>query len=317
MTPLNTILYIAAFFGLWYGSGLIVASIKRLARKIQVPSFAFSFFVLGLLTSIPEIAVGINALSEHHPEVFVGNLLGGIIVMFLLVIPLLALINGRVHVKKHLSNKNLLVTLGIICSPAIFALDKTISNPEGFVMVALYVVLFYIVRTRQDVLARVQKIVKKEQKDLKNSTLLRLVVGMVLVFLTSRFIVDQTIAASQFYGVSTFVVSLVVLGIGTNLPEITLAVRSFTHKAEDVALGDYLGSAAANTLLFGIFTLINNGNVVTEKNFTVTFFIIIFALTMFFVMTRGKSTLTRKEGLALLACYMAFLVFEYLAITEG
>lgn len=315
MSATNLILYIFAFIGLWYGSGLIVASIKRLARKIQIPSFAFSFFVLGILTSIPEIAVGVNALSENHPEVFVGNLLGGVIVMFLLVIPLLAIINKRVHVKKHLSNKNLLVTLGIICSPALFTLDKTITNTEGFIMIALYVALFYIIRTRQDVLARIQRLVKKEQKDPKNSSVLKLIIGIVVVFLTSRFIVDQTIAGAEYYGVSTFMVSLVILGLGTNLPEITLAIRSITSKAEDVALGDYLGSAAANTLLFGIFTLINNGNVVTEKNFIITFMIIVFSLGMFFMMTRGKSTLTRKEGFALLSCYLAFIIFEFLNLT--
>lgn len=315
MTAINILLYITALVGLWYGSGLIVASIKRLARKIQIPSFAFSFFVLGVLTSIPEVAVGVNALSENHPEVFVGNLLGGVIVMFLLVIPLLAIINKRVHVKKHLSSKNLLVTLGIICSPALFALDKTITNTEGFIMVALYVALFYIVRTRQDVLARIQRLVKKEQKDPKNSSLLKLTIGVIVVFLTSRFIVDQTIAGAEYYGISTFIVSLVVLGLGTNLPEITLAIRSLTSKAEDVALGDYLGSAAANTLLFGIFTLVNNGNVVTEKNFMITFLIIVFALGMFFIRTRGNSTLTRKEGLVLLGCYLGFLAFEFTNIT--
>lgn len=315
MYPLNLALYILAFIGLWYGSGLIVASIKRLARKIQIPSFVFSFFVLGILTSIPEIAVGVNALSENHPEVFVGNLLGGVIVMFLLVIPLLAIINKRVRVKKHLSNKNLLVTLGIICSPALFALDKTITNTEGFILIALYITLFYIIRTRQDVLARFQRLVKKEQKDPKNSSILKLSIGIGVVFLMSRFIVDQTIAGAEFYGVSTFIVSLMILGLGTNLPEITLAIRSITSKAEDVALGDYLGSAAANTLLFGIFTLINNGNVVTEKSFLVTFLIIVFSLGMFFMMTRGKSTLTRKEGLALLSCYLAFITFEFLNIT--
>jgi cation:H+ antiporter len=315
MYPLNLALYILAFIGLWYGSGLIVASIKRLAHKIQIPSFIFSFFVLGILTSIPEIAVGVNALSENHPEVFVGNLLGGVIVMFLLVIPLLAIINKRVRVKKHLSNKNLLVTLGIICSPALFALDKTITNTEGFILIALYITLFYIIRTRQDVLARIQRLVKKEQKDPKNSSILKLSIGIGVVFLMSRFIVDQTIAGAEFYGVSTFIVSLMILGLGTNLPEITLAIRSITSKAEDVALGDYLGSAAANTLLFGIFTLINNGNVVTEKSFLVTFLIIVFSLGMFFMMTRGKSTLTRKEGLALLSCYLAFITFEFLNIT--
>lgn len=315
MSVINFVLYLVAFIGLWYGSGLIVASVKRLARKIQIPPFAFSFFVLGILTSVPEIAVGVNALSENHPEVFVGNLLGGIIVIFLLVIPLLAIINKQVQVKKHLSNKNLLVTLGIICSPALFTLDKTITNTEGFIMIALYIVLFYIIRTRQDVLSRIQRLVKKEQKDPKNSSMLKLSVGIVVVFLTSRFIVDQTIAGAEHYGVSTLMVSLVVLGLGTNLPEITLAIRSIASKAEDVALGDYLGSAAANTLLFGIFTLINSGNVVTEKNFIFTFLIIVFAISMFFMMTRGKSTLTRKEGLALLGCYLAFLAFEFLSIT--
>lgn len=315
MAPYNYLLYILAFIGLWYGSGLIVSSIKLLARKFQIPSFAFSFFVLGVLTSIPEIAVGFNALSENHPEVFVGNLLGGVIVMFLLVIPLLAVINKRVHVKKHLSDKNLLVTLGIIASPAIFTLDKTINNTEGFIMIALYIVLFYVIRTKQNVLARIQRIVKKEKKDPKNSSVLKLAVGIVIVFMTSRFIVDQTISGAEYYGLSTFIVSLIVLGLGTNLPEITLAVRSITSKAEDVALGDYLGSAAVNTLLFGIFTLINSGSVVTEKSFSITFLIIIFSLTMFFVMTRGKSTLTRKEGVILLSCYAAFIAFEVMNIS--
>src|SRR3546814_1257025 len=70
-------------------------SAKSLAKKIHISSFAFSFFVLGILTSIPEMAVGLNAISQNRPEIFVGNLLGSIIILFLVIIPLLALVNGR------------------------------------------------------------------------------------------------------------------------------------------------------------------------------------------------------------------------------
>lgn len=310
MSLQHFILYAASFLGLWYGSGLIVDSIKRLARKINVSSFAFSFFVLGFLTSIPEIGVGINALEQNQPEIFVGNLLGSAIVMFLLVIPLLAVLGGGVHVKKHLSNRDLLVTLGIIAVPALFALDRTVTNVEGFILLGLYIVLFYIIRARKGVLERVERMLQREQKDWRHSTIIKLAAGMALVFITSRFIVNQTISAAETYQLSTFVISLLVLSVGTNLPEISLALRSLTSKAEDVALGDYLGSAATNTMLFGVFTLFNNGEVITERSFTITFAIIVGSLLAFFLLTRGKSWLTRKEGWLLLGCYLVFLLYE-------
>jgi len=306
----ENLLYVAAFVGLWYGSGLIVDSIKRLARKVRIPPFAFSFFVLGFLTSIPEIGVGINALEEGRPEIFVGNLLGSVIVLFLLVIPLLAVLSGGVKVRKHLGDRDLLVTLGIIAVPALFALDRTVTNLEGFILIVLYTALFYIIRVKKGVLSRVEHMLVNEQQDWRHSTLIKLTAGVLVVFVTSRFIVDKTIELSEAYNFSTFVVSLLILSVGTNLPEISLALRSLTSKAEDIALGDYLGSAASNTMLFGVFTIINNGEVVTVRHFTITFFIIILSLLGFYVLTRGKSWLTRKEGLALLACYLVFLIYE-------
>lgn len=310
MLAQNLLFYIAAFVGLLYGSGLIVDSIKRLARKIRIPPFAFSFFVLGFLTTIPEISVGLNALDQGQPEIFVGNLLGSVIVLFLLVIPMLAILSGGIKVRKHLQDRDLLVTLGIIAVPALFALDRTITNIEGFVLVVLYVALFYIIRVKKGVLGRVEHLLAAEQKDWRHSTLFKLLVGVAIVFFTSRFIVEQTIELSETMGLSTFVVSLLILSVGTNLPEIGLALRSLTAKAEDVALGDYLGSAAANTLIFGALTLINNGEVVTERYFTVTFVIILASLLAFYMMTRGKNWLTRKEGFILLACYIVFVIYE-------
>lgn len=305
------ILYVSAFAGLWYGSGLIITAVKILAQKIRIPAFAFSFFVLGMMTSIPEMAVGINALGAGYPEVFVGNLLGGIIVMFLLVIPLLAVINKKIQVKKHLSDSKLLITLIIIALPAFFTLDQVVTNTEATILVALYAVLFFIIRTKENIFARMQHIIHSGQHIHMLRVLLRLVIGVGLVYLTSQYIVEQTIAFSEFWNISTFVISLVVLGVGTNLPEISLALRSFKHKAQDIALGDYLGSAATNTMLFGVFSLFNDGHVVTEKSFVITFFIIIFALGMFFAMIRHNRSLSRANGLALLACYMIFLAYEY------
>lgn len=306
----NLLLYLLSFGVLWYGSGLIVDSVKLLARKIKVPSFAFSFFVLGFLTSIPEMGVGLHAISEGRPEIFVGNLLGSVIVLFLFVIPLLAVISKGIPVKKHINGKNLFVALAIIGAPALFALDQRVTTTEGVILIALYVALFYVIRSRGSIFARLEKVIAREQKDWRHSTLLKLAIGIIVVFAASRFIVDQTVALSEAIGLSVFVVSLLVLSIGTNLPELSLALRSVTKQAEDIALGDYLGSAASNSMLFGVFTLINNGDVITETKSTATFLVILSALVAFFMLTYGKNKLTRKEGFALLGFYVLIVLFE-------
>lgn len=312
MVLLKVLLCLISFGGLWYGSGLVVEAVKHMAKRLNIPSFAFSFFVLGMLTSIPELAVGINSISENKPEIFVGTYLGGVIVTFLLVIPIMAILYKRVHVRKHLSGGNLLVVLGIISAPALLTLDQTITNTEGFIMIALYVTLFYIVRTKSNVFRRVGRMVEKATKhhDVKQNMALRLIIGASLVFISSRVVVTQTIYFSETYNVSAFILSLLVLSLGANLPEIALAIRSYSSKAEDVAIGDYIGSAAANTLLFGMFTLINNGEVVTGKSFFIPWLFIVVAMLAFFFMTRGKSDLTRKEGLMLVGLYALFIASE-------
>src|SRR3989304_7537710 len=94
MNTSNIFIYLASFVALWIGAGLIIKSIGGFSNHLRLSPFSISFFFLGLLTSIPEIAVGFSAVSQGTPEIFVGNLLGGITVIFLFIIPILAIL-GR------------------------------------------------------------------------------------------------------------------------------------------------------------------------------------------------------------------------------
>ena len=61
-------LYLLSFVFIWFGAGLIVSSVDAFARKLRISSFALSFFVLGILTSLPEISVGINSILRNETE---------------------------------------------------------------------------------------------------------------------------------------------------------------------------------------------------------------------------------------------------------
>src|SRR3989339_1977051 len=104
MIFVHILFYFLAFLLLWYCSGIIVDSVGRLASKLKLSSFAVSFFVLGILTSIPEFSVGLNSIINKTPDIFVGNLLGASLIIFILIIPLLAVLGNGVKMIYQLSS---------------------------------------------------------------------------------------------------------------------------------------------------------------------------------------------------------------------
>ena len=108
---IDTAVYVLSFVAIWFGAGLIISSVEELSKKLNISSFAVSFFVLGILTSIPEASVGINSIIDRDPEIFVGNLIGASLVLFLLVIPILAVAGNGIRLAHQLDGKSLLVSL--------------------------------------------------------------------------------------------------------------------------------------------------------------------------------------------------------------
>ncbi|OGC47674.1 hypothetical protein A2886_02760 [candidate division WWE3 bacterium RIFCSPHIGHO2_01_FULL_42_13] len=307
----NLLIYLISFIAIWLGAGLVISSVDGFSRRLGVSSFAVSFLVLGLLTSIPEFAVGLTAISENDPEIFVGNLLGGITVIFLFIIPVLAILGNGIRLTHKLDKKRLISSLIVIAAPTFFVIDHRVTNIEGAILIALYVaLLIFIQRENRGIFGehneRLMHIRSYSLLDV-----LKLLLGIGIVFISSRFIVDQTIFFSQFLRVSPFVVSLVILSLGTNLPELSLALRAVINHQKDIALGDYLGSAAANTLFFGIFTLLNGGEVLTVNSFLTTFVFIALALGLFYHFSRSQRNISRNEGAILMLMYIIFAIFEF------
>ena len=303
------ILYIFSFGIIWYAAGMIVNSVDRLAHKLNLSSFSVSFFVLGILTSMPEISVGINSLIDNKPEIFAGNLIGGIIVIFLLVIPLLALFGNGVKLTHQLSRDQLLLALFVILAPSIFVMDGKITPIEGLTSIFLYLVLIFIIEKKKGLLERIKDEIINNKNQVDND-LIKLIGGVVIVFVVSKFIVDSTILFSSFFNISPYLISLIILSVGTNLPELSLVFRALILKKNEVALGDFLGSAAANTVIFGVLTVIKGSNIYIENHFLQTFIFVFSGLVLFYVFSRSKQDISRNEGLALLLVYLGFLVVE-------
>jgi cation:H+ antiporter len=305
----NTLIYVVSFLGIWFGAGLIVSSIDRLSRRLKISSFAFSFFVLGMLTSIPEFAIGMTALAEGKPGIFVGNLIGGILVIFILIIPILAILGNGIKLHHRFNAKRLLFSFAVMLTPSFLVMDGRIDKLEGIIIIILYAFLFYFIQREKGIF------------DMGNNSILdirvysfrdmaKVLVGIAVVFVSSKLIVDNTLYFADILNVSPYYISLILLSIGTNLPELSIAIRAIMMKKRDVAFGDYVGSGAANAFLFGIFTILSPTEILPTNHFLITFLITVLALGLVFYFLKSKNDISRKEGILLLLLYIFFVIIE-------
>jgi len=305
----NTLIFLFSFLFIWFGSGLIVKNISRFSHLLRISSFSISFFLLGFLTSIPELTVGVNAIFDNKPEIFVGNLIGGIMVIFSFIIPLLAIINRSISLRHDLENKNLIIVLLYLLLPLSLIADQKLNLIEAIFLVVYYFVIFYLLEKKQTLIEKIS-IQLTNHKKAFFTDIAKITTGIVIVIISSHFIVEKALFFASFFKISPFFVGLLIISIGTNLPELSLVIRSFKEKKQEIAFGDYLGSATANIFILGLLTLLNQSEVVIPDHFYRYAIFITLSLILFYVFIRSENKLSAKEGLILFFLYCFYLMFE-------
>lgn len=311
---LTLALYLLAFVTIWYGSNLVITSIGKLAKNLKLPQFTISFFILGLLTSLPELAIGITSVTNNDPEIFVGNLIGASIVLFLLVIPLLSLTGTNIKTPMALRSHTLVAILLVVFLPTILSYDKRIEIWEGVLAVGSFVGLIFFMSKERSVSEKIASILQvKHQASGKDG--IKVLVGIFLLLVSSNYIVDTTLYFAQMLKIAPFFVSLIIVSLGTNIPELSLVFRSIQNKKQEIALADFLGSAAVNTLLFGVLTLVYPNTILIPNHFFHRTLFIIVGLVFFYLFMRSRNILNKKESFVLVALYVCFIIYELLVIT--
>lgn len=311
----HVIIFALSFIGIWIGSGIVIKSVEKLSRTLSIPSFTLSFLVLGFFTSIGELSVGINSVIKDDPEIYVGNLIGASIVLFMLVIPLLAILGNSIRISPEFRGINLPISLLVVALPVLMAMDGKIGTVDSLIILSAFV-LMLIGIGRQKNLTDKLKMIDTNSKDKFWKSITSIIFGIAIIFICSSFIVDQTVYFSDLLNVSPFLISLLVISIGTNIPELSLVIRSAFMKNNQVAFGDYIGSSVFNTFLVGFLTMIYGKTVYLTNSYLVSLLFLIVGLIMFYFFAKSKNTISRLEGLILLTLYGLFL-FTELSLHKG
>lgn len=304
-------IYLASFVGIWIGAGLAIRSVEKLAHKLRLSSFIVSFLVLGFFTSISELSVGINAVLSDDPGIFVGNLVGASIVLFLMVIPLLAIVGQDITISKEVRGTNLILPLIVVATPTLLTLDGIVGKTDAMLTIVLFVISTLLIDKRRGFVKNVSALARFKNFSV-TSEFVKIIFGASLIFASSRMVVAETEYFSQALGLSEFFISLMVISIGTNLPELSLIVRSLFMKSNQVAFGDYLGSASFNSFLYGILSLWYGKPIFLHNNYAISLVFLVVGLVLFYVFAKSKHTISKSEAFVLFSLYLVFFASEFL-----
>lgn len=134
-------------------------------------------------------------------------------------------------------------------------------------------------------------------------------VGLVLLVKGSDLFIEAAARVAKGFGVSEFMIALVLASIATTLPEVTVSALAAFRGSSDIALGNAIGSALANiALILGVTSMILPLDV-DEDSWRHSLFLI--GITAYVSLLMLDGTIGRLDGLSLIAIYAGFIYYLY------
>ena len=311
------------FILLVWGADRLVAGASALARNLGVSPLIIGLTIIAFGTSAPELVVSGVAAYRGNPALAVGNAIGSNIANIGLILGLTALVYPLRVESETLRREYPVLTLIMVAS-FIMAADLMFNRTEGWLLLAglvalvLWMVQFSLRRGPDDPLAA--EFAAEIPKDMPTGyAVFWMLVGLVLLPMSSQFLVDGAIHIARSLEVSDAVIGLTIIALGTSLPELAAALTSALRHEDDLAIGNVIGSNMFNILgVLGLAAVIEPVEVellMLKQDFPVMF---LFTVLLFFMAygIHGPGRISRKSALLLLTLFVAYQVLVWVTATK-
>ena len=317
MALVQILLFLVGFAGVIKGADWLVAGASSIAKRLRVSNLVIGLTVVAFGTSMPELVVNLFASFRGETEIAIGNILGSNIANILLILGIAAVIyplrvtKGTVWKEIPLSLLAALL-VGIMVNDRFLdgAASSALTRIDGLVLLAFFVIfLYYTVGIARQEGTNDPDAVPQRVHTLGRAILLVLL-GFVGLIVGGKLIVDGAVALATNLGVSTSLVGLTIVAVGTSLPELATSAVAAYRKNVDIAVGNVVGSN-----IFNIFFVLGASAVIRPLPFQVQtnediFVTIGASALLFLVMFVGKRhLLERWQGVLFLVSYVGYVAF--------
>jgi len=302
---IDFIIFILSLSALIKGADLVVKEAERIALKFDIPEFIIGASLIAFGTSLPEMAASISATLNNKPEMAVGNVIGSVIFNITLVLGLVFLLSKKIEPKRDIFAKDSAWSLIPIFTFILIVYDNKITRFEGMIFIILMFSYLYFLSKENIISEEIDEDLKKEPLSWPK-TIIFLLIGFILVIVGAEYTIESASNLAKSFGVSEWVISLILIALGTSLPELVVSIVASLKNKGEMAIGNIIGSNVANfTMVLGSASIVKPLNInISEYSFDILTALIVSILLIFIT---ANKMYNKSAGIALLSILALFL----------
>ena len=284
------------------GADEMVKSAIQIAVKFKLPNSVIGATFIGFGTSAPELFTSTGAAINGDLSLAIGNIIGSNIANSLIVLSVLYLFIDKDFSKKI--NINQISPVWMMIFTTIFVSTYILTNQFPLILgiVLLSLVIFVTYKMVNEEAIDEEELVSEEKKYIW----FRGILAISITIFGSSLVVDNAIAIADLFNISSLIVGVTIIAIGTSLPEVAGAISAARLKKPDLIMGNVFGSNLFNIGLVGGSAIIFEPGEISS-NIDYQMFLMYFVSFLAVLLTRYVIKRNVLVGIIFIAAYFGFI----------
>ena len=335
MNPLLFVLIGIA--GLYFGADYVVESAKNIAEKLNISHTFVGLTIIAIGTSIPEIMTNLFAGLKVRSGIAasgiaVGTNIGSDVTQITFILGFTALLGTMYATKKLLRRDFSMVLFAIIAVFIVGITGYKVTFVEGAILLLIYLVYLYYTSGKEKVFSKIglkltdwtkldktrylRSLFTRAFKRGYISDLVLMMLGMAILIFASDIGVGSALMLVDFWGVTQSFVGVMIVGVGTGLPELSTAIRAIFKKAGGISLGTLIGSNITDPLFaLPVGAMAAGVGLTFDKNllfFDIPFWFVASIIALLLLSRKGMKLGKgdKKDGFLLIGMYLLFVFLK-------
>ena len=313
---LDAVVVVLGFIGLIWGADKFVFGASALARNLGVSPLMIGLTIVAFGTSAPEIFSSAASVVENEPELAIGNALGSNIFNIGIALGIAAIISP-LEPPKSLFHKEIPALLLVTVVTGFIFANLYIGALDAVILMSITIFFGYkLFRNR----VRSSSLPEIEDENLLHLTNARasvyLGLGLALLVIAADAIVQACSSIANELGVSSAIVGLTVVALGTSLPEVAASAACALKGHHELAIGNIVGSNILNLLAVlpfpGLFAPVAIEPALLHRDYLAMLVMTLILALFCFRAIKSNMMISRTHGVMLIACYCTW--FSIMAI---
>ncbi len=250
------------------GGDVLVRGASNIALRFKISPLVVGLTIVAFGTSSPELFISVQSALKGSPDMTMGNVIGSNICNLALVLGLTAVFSP-ININSSSIRIDWPMAMGSSFLLYILVLENYLERKEGILFVVILLgYIIYLIQKSRSVKNKEEALISIDEpeedtpanapaKKHMAKDVLFIVAGCLGLYFGSEWFVGSAKEIFLDMGVSERVIGIMVLAIGTSLPELVTAIVAALKKNTDLAIGNLMGSNIFNVLsILGITSII-------------------------------------------------------------